>query len=101
MLFTAFFKVRGDSSTINERSILRAQYSLPEDLSPVTEYWFHTTDPTLPHVAATFEADSPEPIFALLADWDAHFHITVVPTTTAEEGLKAIEQTMQTGQEQA
>ena len=101
MLFTAFFKVRGDSSTINERSVRRVQYSLPEGLSPVTEYWFHTTDPTLPHVAATFEVDSPEPIFALLADWDDHFHITVVPSVTAEEGLGLLEQMAQATQQQA
>jgi hypothetical protein len=38
---------------------------------------------------------------ALLADWDDHFHITVAPSTTAEDGLKVVEQMMQAGQEQA
>ena len=50
---------------------------------------------------ATFEADGVEPILSLLADWDDHFHITVVPTITAEDGLKLAEQMMQAGQEQA
>ena len=100
MLFTAFLKVR-EGSTNNQRIVRRAQYSFPEGASPVTEYWLQTTDPSLPHVVATFEADGVEPILSLLADWDDHFHITVVPTITAEDGLKLAEQMMQAGQEQA
>ena len=42
-----------------------------------------------------------EPIIALLADWDDYFHITVAPAITSEDGLKAAEQMMQAGQEQA
>jgi len=38
---------------------------------------------------------------ALLADWDDHFHITVAPSITSEDGLKAVEQMMQAGQEPA
>jgi hypothetical protein len=100
MLFTALLKVR-EGSTTNERIMRRAQYSFPEGARPVTEYWLQTTDPSLPHVVATFEADSVEPLMALLADWDDHFHITVAPSTTAEDGLKVVEQMMQAGQEQA
>ncbi len=100
MLFTALLKVR-EGSTTNERIIRRAQYSYPEGSRPVTEYWLQTTDPSLPNVVATYEADSVEPILALLADWDDHFHITVVPAITAEDGLKVVEQMMQAGQEQA
>jgi hypothetical protein len=37
----------------------------------------------------------------LVGDWDDHFHITVVPSMTAEQGLRAIEQMMQAGREQA
>ena len=99
MLFTAFLKVR-DGSTISDRIARRAQYTFPEGIRPVTEYWLQTTDPALPHVVASFEADSVEPILAVLADWNDHFHITVVPTTTADEGLKAVDQMMQVGQEQ-
>ena len=98
MLFTAFLKVREGSSS-NDRIVRRAQYSYPEGLKPVTEYWLQATDPSLPHVVATFEAESVEPILAILTDWDDHFHITVVPTITAEEGLKVVEQMMQSGQE--
>ena len=100
MLFTALLKVR-EGSTTNERIMRRAQYSFPEGCRPVTEYWLQTTDPSLPHVVATYEADSVEPIMALLADWDDHFHITVAPAITSEDGLKAVEQMMQVGQEQA
>jgi hypothetical protein len=97
MLFTALLKVR-EGSTINGRIIRRAQYSFPEGSRPVTEYWLQTTDPSLAHVVATFEADSVEPILALLSDWDDHFHITVVPAITSEDGLKMVEQMMQTDQ---
>ena len=100
MLFMAFFKVR-EGSTISERLVRRAQYSFPEGLRPVNEYWPNTTDPVFPHMVATFEADSVEPILAVLADWNDHFHITVVPTITAEEGLKVAEQMMQAGQQEA
>ena len=100
MLFTALLKVR-EGSTTNERIMRRAQYSFPEGAKPITEYWLQSTDPSHPHVVATFEADSVEPLMALLADWDDHFHITVVPATTAEDGLKVVEQMMQAGQAQA
>ena len=100
MLFTALLKVR-EGSTTNERIMRRAQYGFPEGARPVTEYWLESTDPSLPHVVATFEADGVEPLMALLADWDDHFHITVVPAITAEDGLKVVEQMMQAGQEQA
>ncbi len=100
MLFTALLKVR-EGSTTNERIVRRAQYRYPEGAKPVTEYWLQTTDPSLPNVVATYEAESVEPILALLSDWDDHFHITVVPAITAEDGLEVIEQMMQAGQEQA
>ena len=73
MLFTALLKVR-EGSTTNERIMRRAQYSFPEGAKPITEYWLQSTDPSHPHVVATFEADSVEPLMALLADWDDHFH---------------------------
>ena len=100
MLFTALLKVR-EGSTINERITRRVRYSFPEGCRPVTEYWLQTRDPSLPHVVATYEADSVEPIMALVADWDDHFHITVVPAITSEDGLRAVEQMMQAGQGQA
>ena len=95
MLFTALLKVREGST--NERIMRRAQYSFPESCRPVTEYWLQTTDPSLPHVVATYEADGVEAIMALLPDWDGHFHITVAPSITSEDGLKAVEQMMQAG----
>jgi hypothetical protein len=100
MLFTAVLKAK-EGSTSNERIMRRAQYSFPEGFRPVTEYWLQTIDPSLPHVVVTFEADSVEPILQIFADWDDHFHITVVPTITAEQGLQVIEQMMQEGQDQA
>ena len=91
MLFTALLKVRG-GSIINDRAPRRLQYSYPEGAKPVSEYWLQTTDPSDPHVVATFEADSAAPIMALMAAWDDHFDITVVPSITAEEGLGLLEQ---------
>jgi uncharacterized protein DUF3303 len=89
------------SSTSDERAVRRAQYAYPEGCRPVSKYWLQTTDPSLPHVVATYKADSAEAIMALVGDWDDHFHITVVPSMTAEQGLRAIEQMMQAGREQA
>ena len=100
MLFTALLKVR-EGSTSDERAVRRAQYAYPEGCWPVSEYWLQTTDPSLPHVVATYKADSAEAIMALVGDRDDHFHITVVPSMTAEQGLRAIEQMMQAGREQA
>ena len=100
MLFTALLKVR-EGSTLSERAPRRLQYTYPEGAKPVSEYWLQTTDPSNPHVVATYEADSVAPIMALLAAWDDHFEITVVPSVTAEEGLGLIEQMMQATQQQA
>ena len=100
MLFTALLKVRG-GSIINDRAPRRLQYSYPEGAKPVSEYWLQTTDPSLPHVVVTYEADGVAPIMAMLAAWDDHFHITVVPSVTAEEGLGLLEQMAQAAQQQA
>ena len=100
MLFTALLKVR-EGSTVNERGPRRSQYAFPEGVRPVSEYWLQTTDPSLPHVVVTYEADGVAPIMAMLAAWDDHFHITVVPSVTAEEGLGLLEQMAQATQQQA
>jgi hypothetical protein len=100
MLFTALLTVR-EGSTTNERIVRRARYAFPEGATPVTEYWLQTTHPSLPHVVATFEADGVEPIMSLLGAWDDHFHITVVPAITAEDGLNVAEQMMQADPRQA
>lgn len=100
ILFTALLKVR-EGSTTNERITRRAQYSLPEGCRPVSEYWLQTTDPSPPHVVASYETDSVEPVMTLLADWDDQFHITVAPSITSEDGLRAIERMTQADREQA
>ena len=100
MLFTALLKMR-EGSTVNERGPRRLQYAFPEGVRPVSEYWLQTTDPSLPHVVVTYEADDVASIMALLAAWDDHFHITVVPSVTAEEGLGLLEQMAQATQQQA
>ena len=81
MLFTALLKVR-EANTTNERIVRRGQYGYPEGSTPVTEYWLQTTNPSVPNVVATYEADSVEPILSLLVDWDDHFHMPAVPATT-------------------
>ena len=69
----------------------RLQWSPPEGVRPVAEYWLMTPKPT---TIAIFEADDVGPIMAIAADWDDLYAITVVPAVTAEQGMEMAKKMM-------
>ena len=83
MLFVTIGKVR--AGTTKERVARRMQWSYPEGMRLIAEYWLQNYDAELVVVA---EADSIAPILAATSAWDDVFSFTVTPAITAEQGLE-------------
>lgn len=84
MLFVALAKPRG-TVTKREGTMRRFDYTYPEELTIIGEYWLATGDPC---VIVLVEAASMAPLMTALADWDEVFDITIVPAVTAEDGMR-------------
>ena len=89
MLFVGLLKVR--AGTEEERVARRLQWQIPEGIKAVGEYWLHTTDP---EVIVIFEADSYPPMLMFTAAWNEVYDITIVPATSAEDGIEMVKQMM-------
>ena len=87
MLYVMLLNWRKDLSNeqMDEALIKRAQWQYPEGLKFKGEYWPATQSPA---VISVFEASSYEPIMEMQFTWRPYFDITVIPTTTPEEGLQ-------------
>lgn len=72
--------------------IRRSQWEYPDGITLIGEYWPATHAPA---VISVFEASEYEPIMELNLTWQDFFDITIVPTTTPEEGLQIGPQIMQ------
>ena len=83
--------MRAHLGTLNERYARRLQWQYPQGVTPVAEYWLHSTDPS---VFAVVEVESIEPLAAIRMEWDDVFEIDVFPVVTAEEGLERLRRTM-------
>lgn len=83
MLFVTLGTAR--AGTTKERVGRRLQWSYPEGMRVIGEYWLQTDDPTLVVVA---EADTIVPIMAATGDWDDVFSFSVFPAVTAEQGME-------------
>jgi hypothetical protein len=83
MLFVTLGTVR--AGTTKERVGRRLQWSYPEGVKLIGEFWLQTPDPNL--VVIT-EADSIAPIMAATSAWDDVYSFTVVPAVSAQEGLE-------------
>jgi hypothetical protein len=83
MLFVTLGKVR--ASTTKERVARRMQWSYPDGVRLIAEYWLQTPDP---QIIVISEADSIVPIMAATSAWDDVFSFTVVPAVTAEQGIE-------------
>jgi Domain of unknown function (DUF3303) len=83
MIFVTIGKVR--AGTTKERVGRRMQWSYPEGMRLIGEYWLQCSDEQLVVIA---EADSIVPIMAATSAWDDVFSFTVVPACTAEQGLE-------------
>jgi hypothetical protein len=83
MLFVTIGKAK--AGTTKERVARRMQWSYPEGMHVIAEYWLQNCEAELV-VAA--EADSIAPIMAATSAWDDVFNFTVTPAVTAEQGLE-------------
>jgi hypothetical protein len=83
MLFVALGNARAGTS--RERIARRLQWSYPEGMRVIGEYWLQTPTPTIIAIA---EADSIGPIMAATSAWDDVVGWTVVPAVSAEEGME-------------
>jgi hypothetical protein len=82
MLFVSMGKPRTGEASAN--TARRIQWDYPPGANMIAECWLQDPDVT---VVSIFEADSIAPILAVTAEWDDAFSWTVVPATTAEDGI--------------
>lgn len=83
MLFVALGNARAGTS--RERIARRLQWSYPEGMRVIGEYWLQTPTPTIISIA---EADDIGPIMAATSAWDDVVAWTVVPAVSAAEGME-------------
>ena len=83
MLVVALLRVKG--GTPKENMARRAQWSYPDGVRMIAEYWLQTNDPT---VISVLETENTAPLMQISAEWGDVFDITIVPAVTSEEGLQ-------------
>lgn len=88
--------MRAHPGTLNERYGRRLQWQYPQGITPVAEYWVHSSELS---VFAVVEAESAEPLAAMRMEWDDVFEIDVFPVVTAEEGLERLRRTISSEQQ--
>jgi hypothetical protein len=89
MLFGLVMRAR--PGTLNERSVRRMQWQVPERVTIVAEYWFPTDDPS---VVAIVEADNPAAVTPIRLARDDLFDTEVFTVVTSEQGLEQLRQMM-------
>lgn len=88
MLFVALCKA---TVPMRERVGRRLDYTYPEGMKVLAEYWLQTPDPS---VIVVTEGDSIEAMMASVTEWDDFFDISIVPAITAEEGIRLAKESM-------
>jgi hypothetical protein len=83
--------MRGRPGTLQERSVRRVQWQIPEGVNVIGEYWFPTDDPS---VVAIVEAEDANAITPIRFAWDDVLDTEIFPITPAEEGLELLRQMM-------
>ena len=90
MLFVALLKIK-PQATFQEGGARRLQWSPPEGMNVVAEYWLETGSP---RVIAIVDAESMAPFGQLRMEWGDLFEIDVYPAITAEQGMEMLKQAM-------
>lgn len=83
MRFVSLGRVR--AGTEKERIQRRMDWSYPENIDVVGEYWLASDDPK---IVTIIETDDLPTAMSVLADWDDVFEFEVFPALTAEEGFE-------------
>jgi hypothetical protein len=78
-------------TTFQEGGARRLQWSYPEGINVLGEYWLETDSP---RVVAIMEAQDMEPLGAIRMDWGEMFQIEVYPAVTAEQGMEMLRRAM-------
>ncbi len=90
MLFVALLTTK-PGSTFQEGGARRLQWSYPEGVNVLGEYWLETDSP---RVVAVIEAEDMAPFGQIRMDWGDLFEIEVFPAVTAEQGMEMLRQAM-------
>ena len=97
MLFVTLLTTK-PGSTFQEGGARRLQWSYPEGLNVLGEYWLETDSP---RVVSIMEADGMEPFGQLRMQWGDLFEIEVYPAVTAEQGMGMLRQAMAASEQSA
>ena len=97
MLFVTLLRTK-PGSTFQEGGARRLQWSYPEGLNVLGEYWLETDSP---RVVSVVEADGMEPFGQLRMQWGDLFEIEVYPAVTAEQGMGMLRQAMAASEQSA
>jgi len=86
LLYVSILSFKASLSAAEQQAALgrRATYQFPDGYRAVAEYFL--AGPT--QVINVGEAETFEPLFKLILDWQDVFDIAVYPAVTAEEGLQ-------------
>ncbi len=90
MLFLVLLSTK-PGTDFQEGAARRLQWSPPEGMNVVAEYWLETGSP---RVVATVEAENMAPFGQLRMEWGDLFEIDVFPAVTAEQGMEMLRQAM-------
>ena len=90
MLFVTLLTTK-PGSTFQEGGARRLQWTYPEGLNVLGEYWLETDSP---RVVSIVEADGMEPFGQLRMRWGDLFEIEVFPAVTSEQGMQMLRQAM-------
>lgn len=83
MLFISFMKAKPNSGVM-ERTKRRLDWTYPEGIHVIGEYWLATRDP---EVVLVSEAEDALTVIDAINKWDDMFDVTVIPAITADVGM--------------
>ena len=72
----------------------RAEYTYPEDVKPIAEYWPAGVGMDTPAVVSIFEADDFAPFMRGEMLWGEYFDMKFFPIVDAKHGVEFIKQAM-------
>ena len=97
MLFVALLTTK-PGSTFQEGGSRRLQWTYPEGVNVLGEYWLETD---APRVVSVMEAESMAPFGQIRMHWGDLFEIEVFPAVTSQQGMEMLRQAMASVQQQA
>ena len=72
----------------------RTEYTYPEGIKPIAEYWPAGVGHDYPAVVSIFEATDFAPFLAMEMLWSEYFEMKWFPVVDADDGVKFVAQAM-------